>query len=224
MFAFGCVISDEEQYARYALPGIRLAAGEDPWLIERREQDCIFRAYNSILEEATANAELEGVILLHQDLEITDPHALDTLREAFADPQVAIAGVVGGVGVRGMGWWFSDDRYGAYGWDWLLDESREDRFDPGLFWLGNVEREADVEAVDGMFLALSPTAVRELRFDEQLHPGFHGYDTDICFEARKRGFRVQTRRIDVVHHNLSDLGDRREFINAHVAFGTKWGL
>jgi GT2 family glycosyltransferase len=228
VFAFGCVLSSEEQYENYARPGIELAGGPDPWVILRRDQTCIFSAYNSILEEACARADaeegLEGVILLHQDLTIADDRVLDTLRRSFAAPDVGIVGVVGGTGVRGMGWWFSDERYGAYGWDWLLDPEREELFDPASFWSANTVREADVEAVDGMFMAFSPGAARSLRFDETLRPGFHGYDTDICFEARKAGWRVRVEEIDIVHHNLSDLEDREHFIDAHVAFGAKWGL
>ncbi len=224
MFAFGLVVSSEEQLSRWALPGVVLCAGPDPKLIVRREADCIFSAYNSILDEARELPDLEGVLLLHQDLEIVDPRALDTLRTAFADPEVAIVGVVGGIGVRAMGWWFSDRGVGAYGWDWLGDPDLEQFHDPSDFWHSHVERSADVDAVDGMLLCFSPTAVRELRFDERLVPGFHGYDTDICFEARKRGFRVRTERIDVVHHNPSDLPDREQFVRAHVAFAGKWGL
>ncbi len=224
MFAFGCVLSSEEQYETYARPGIERSAGPDPWVLLRRDQECIFTAYNSILDEACARDDLEGVILLHQDLTIADDRVLDTLRRAFAEPQVGIVGVVGGVGVHGMGWWFSEERYGAYGWDWLMDPAREEIFDPASFWLSNTARAADVDAVDGMFLALSASAARELRFDESLRPGFHGYDTDLCFEARKAGWRVRVEEIDVIHHNLSDLGDREHFVEAHVAFGAKWGL
>jgi GT2 family glycosyltransferase len=227
MFAFGCVLSSEEQYEAYARPGIELAAQSepgDPWVLLRRDQDDIFSAYNSILDEACADDDLEGVILLHQDLTIADERALETLRRAFSEPRVGIVGVVGGIGVHGMGWWFSDQRFGAYGWDWLLDPAREDLFDPASFWLSHTERTADVEAVDGMFMVLSAPVARELRFDEALCPGFHAYDTDMCFEARKAGWRVRVEDIDVIHHNLSDLDDREHFVEAHIAFGTKWGL
>jgi GT2 family glycosyltransferase len=224
VFAFGCVISSEEQLELWALPGIRLAAGDDAWVIERRGADSIYSAYNSILEEACGRDDLEGVVLIHQDLEIVDPDALSKLRRRFADPEVGVVGVVGGVGVHAMGWWYGEGSYGAYGWDWLIDADKEQYFDPAGFWTGHVERVHEVDALDGMFLALSPGAARTLRFDEELAPGFHGYDADICFEARRQGFKVFTDAIDVVHHNSADLPDREEFVRAHIAFGRKWDL
>jgi GT2 family glycosyltransferase len=224
VFAFGLVVSSEQQLERYALPGIRLAAGPDPVVLVRREQDCIFAAYNSLLEEALELDDLEGVVLLHQDLEIVDGEAIPKLRRAFADPSVGVVGVVGGVGVRAMGWWFSERSKGAYGWDWLLDPEREEIFDPASFWHAHLQRSGEVDAVDGMLMAISAPAARELRFDERLAPGFHGYDTDFCFEARRQGWRVRAEAIDVVHHNPADLPDREEFVRAHVAFAGKWGM
>lgn len=47
-----------------------------------------------------------------------------------------------------------------------------------------------MEMVDGCILVLSPWAVANLRFDEERYSGFHGYDADICFEARSQGKRV----------------------------------
>jgi len=71
-------------------------------------------------------------------------------------------------------------------------------------------------------MALSPWAVRELRFDETLAPGFHGYDVDFCMAARARGRRVRVAEIAMAHHAQRGMSDRVGWVAAHVAFACKW--
>ena len=47
-------------------------------------------------------------------------------------------------------------------------------------------RTGEVETLDGFVLALSPWAVRSIRFDESLGR-FHGYDLDFCLQVREAG-------------------------------------
>jgi GT2 family glycosyltransferase len=75
--------------------------------------------------------------------------------------------------------------------------------------------------VDGFLLVLSPWAVRELRFDDELS-AFHGYDADLCFQARARGKRVVVDDLEVVHHSYGGIGDREAWISADLAFRRKW--
>jgi GT2 family glycosyltransferase len=82
----------------------------------------------------------------------------------------------------------------------------------------------DVDAVDGLLLVLSPWAVRNLRFDEDRFTGFHGYDADICFQARAAGKRVVVDEIAVVHHTKGGYGDLDAYRRCDQAFRAKWGL
>ena len=69
---------------------------------------------------------------------------------------------------------------------------------------------------------MSPWAVRELRFDESLG-NLHGYDLDICLQARAAGKKVVTADFRVVHHHSLDLvGDRDGWIAAHMRIADKW--
>ena len=53
----------------------------------------------------------------------------------------------------------------------------------------------EVDMVDGYLLILSRWAINELRFDERdVGPGFHGYDADICFQARGGAARCSPPR------------------------------
>ncbi len=60
----------------------------------------VFRNYNMLLDKAAAHEDLEALVLLHQDVELVDSDFAATVREALSDPEVAIVGCVGAVGVR----------------------------------------------------------------------------------------------------------------------------
>ena len=69
---------------------------------------------------------------------------------------------------------------------------------------------------------MSPWAVRELRFDESLGQ-MHGYDLDICLQARAAGKKVVTADFRVVHHHSLDLvGDPDGWVAAHMQLAEKW--
>ena len=49
--------------------------------------------------------DLEALVLVHQDAELVDDDFCDRVRAALADPEVAIAGCAGAIGVRSLAWW-----------------------------------------------------------------------------------------------------------------------
>ena len=76
--------------------------------------------------------------------------------------------------------------------------------------------------VDGFFLALSPWAVRNLRFDEGLMFG-HGFDLDFCLQARAAGRKVMTADLKLIQHRALELvSDLELWEEAHVQFARKW--
>ena len=79
-----------------------------------------------------------------------------------------------------------------------------------------------MDTVDGIVIVMSPWAVRELRFDESLGQ-MHGYDLDICLQARAAGKKVVTADFRVVHHHSLDLvGDPDGWVAAHMQLAEKW--
>jgi hypothetical protein len=238
MIVFGCAITDGSLWARFAKPGIDRVAEEDSLIVDIpstgldnpdhtfREQGLagsIFRNYNVILDRVADREDLEALVLIHQDAEIVDPDFTDRLRKAFADPEVAIVGCAGAVGVRSIAWW-----EGAVTWASMEHRYRESG--GGSIKGGAWDRETppphahtgEVDTVDGLMIAMSPWAVRNLRFDESLGQ-FHGYDFDICLQARAAGKKVVTEDIRVVHHHSLDLiGDLGGWIEAHIKVAEKW--
>src|SRR5215204_6465627 len=224
MIAFGVSITDPEQYERFAEPGMRLVAEPDSAILARGTAGSVFRSYNMLMDEASKLSGLEALVLIHQDAEITDPDFLQKLREAIRDPDVAIVGCVGAIGVRNIAWW-----EGSVTWASFTHRYTElgggDL--PALSWrkddLPVFAHTGEVDTVDGFVLALSPWVVRNVRFDESLGQQLHGYDLDFCLQAREAGRKVVTADFKVVHHHSLDLVSNPEtWIAAHMRVAEKW--
>jgi GT2 family glycosyltransferase len=222
MIAFGCSITDPDLYERCAEPGIRLAAEPDSEWLVREHAGSLFRSYNLLLDQAAELDDLEALVLVHQDAEIVDPDFCPKLREALADPDVALVGSGGAVGVRSIAWWEGSINWASY--THRFEEIGGGEL-PGLSWPDTVPSYAhtgEVDSVDGVLIVMSPWAVRNLRFDESLGD-LHGYDLDICLQARSAGKKVVTADLRVVHHHSLDLlRDPEGWIAGHMRVAEKW--
>ena len=224
MIVFASSITDPEAYARYAEPGIRLAAEPGSEVLANAAAGSIFRSYNLIMDSVAGRDDLEALVLLHQDAELASPDFCTTLRAALADPDVGVVGCVGAVGVRSIAWW-----EGSVTWASFTHRYTElgggDL--PALSWrkddLPAFAHTGEVDTVDGFVLALSPWVVRNVRFDESLGQQLHGYDLDFCLQAREAGRKVVTADFKVVHHHSLDLVSNPEtWIAAHMRIAEKW--
>jgi hypothetical protein len=224
MIAFGSAITSPELYGRCAEPGIRRAAEPDSELLALPSVGSICASYNALLERAARLDGLEALVLVHQDAEIVDADFCHKVRAALADPDVAVAGCVGAIGVRSIAWWEGsvtqasfvqryDDEHGAgdlpaFSWAW--DEA------PPYARIGAVD------TVDGFLLVLAPWAVRNVRFDESLGR-LHGYDIDFCLQVREAGRKVVTADFRAIHsHTLEPFSDAEEWMRAHIRIAEKW--
>ncbi len=225
VIVYGCAVTDGDEFARCAEPGIRrvLDADADSELLALASTGSIFRNYNLICERIADRENLEALVLVHQDAEIVDAEFSAKVRAELADPEVAIIGCAGAIGVRSMAWW-----EGAVTWASFTHRYEEMGGGeiPAISWHSGdpppYARTGEVDVIDGFVMALSPWAVRNLRFDEELG-GNHGYDVDLCLQARAAGRRVVTADLRVVHHHsLELLDDPEAWIRAHAALAEKW--
>jgi hypothetical protein len=220
MIAFGCIISEPEAYRRYAEPGIALARESDSRVYPFATVGTIGRSYNLLLESAAACEDLEGLVIVHPHAQLDDRDLTAKVRAAFADPEVAVLGVVGAREVRSIGWWEGSvsagpvvQRHAEFGGGEL----------PAFAWTDPRPAPAEVDVVDGFVLVLSPWAVRNVPFDEGLMLG-HGFDVDYCLQVRAAGRRVVTLDARVIEHRELDLIEDPElWIEAHIAMSRKWG-
>lgn len=198
---YGCVVGSWDRYNGYVAPR---TAGRR--VHTRFGETSIASAYNSILNTST---DLDALILVHDDLEIIDPHAEVKFLDVLNDPDVALVGVCGGTSDHSLAWW-NGERVGHQ----MLDSGPLD-FGP---------RTGDVAILEGSILCFSPWAVQVLRFDERFQ-GFHGYD-EICVAARRlHNKRVVVADVDTHHHNR--IGHNSQTIAeawaaAEAQFQEKW--
>jgi GT2 family glycosyltransferase len=214
MIVFGVAVSDEQQLGEWALPGIERVAEPDSRVITQRGFDSVQVPYNRILDEAARIPDLEAVILLHQDTEIDDPLLLRKLRHALADPRVAVVGPIGGSNVSSIAWW-EGTSFGRViapnvGLDRMIHSTT-----PFGWHL--------VEVIDGLMLALSPWAAREVRFDERFAQHFHGYDVDYCFQVRQRGRQCLVGPLQAIHYGTWKAERSASWIEAELSWQRKWG-
>jgi GT2 family glycosyltransferase len=218
MIAFGCSIIMPSVYAERARPGLELAAEPDSEIIALAASGSIARSFNLMVDKAASLDDLEALVLVHEDVEIVDRDCCTKLRRAFADPDVAVVGCLGATGVRDIAWWDGEIvwnsapySYGELGGGMLLLGPTARRPAPG-----------EVDTVYGVMLAFSPWAVRNLRFDESVGL-LHGYDFDICRQARLAGRKVLAADIAVAHHHSLDLVTQIEiWVSAHMRAAELW--
>jgi Glycosyltransferase like family len=224
MIIFGTAITSPEQYEKWAEPGIRRVMEPDSKLFAHQTTGSVFRNYNLMLDLARDEAELEALVIVHQDTELLDDdHFCTKVREALADPDVAIAGCVGAIGVRSIAWWEGAvtwasfiHRYEEVGGGDITAMTFSESMAPTFAELG------EVDSIDGFVMVLSPWAVRNLRFDESLGR-LHGYDFDICCQARAAGKKVVTANLPAIHHHSLDLiSDPDSWIEAYIRLAEKW--
>jgi hypothetical protein len=217
MIVFGCSIIVPEVYEQRARVGIDRAAEPDSRILAHAASGSIARSYNLMLDTAAGMEDLEALVLLHEDAEITDGDFGAKLRRALADPEVAVVGCVGATGVSDIAWWdgtmaanSAPYHYGELGGGQLPIRAADTR-PPG-----------EVDTVYGVMLALSPWVVANLRFDESIGM-LHGYDFDICQQARAAGQKVLTADLQIAHHHSLDLvRDIEIWVAAHIRAAEKW--
>jgi Glycosyltransferase like family len=173
------------------------------------------RAYNEMLEEAAAHADLEAVVIPHQDMRIEAAEFGATLRGLLADESIALIGASGGRGGTGLAWW---DGAELLGWFGAVIEDRVVVIGQRPHGVG------DADVIDGTLLIFSAWAAHNLRFDLRFEHDFHGYDSDISFQARALGKRVVVADLWCVHDALGKIGARRGgWVRAALEFDRKWG-
>lgn len=223
MIAFGSSIISPDVYERCAQPGIRLAAEADSEVFALQAAGSISRSYNLILDRAAAHDDLEALVLVHEDTEIVDTAFCQKLRIALHDPQVGLVGCVGTVGARSIAWWEGSSTLGSFmhrypelgGGEFLA-------FRPNGNGRWSYVRSGEVDSVAGFMLALSPWAVRNIRFDESLGPHW-GYDFDFSLQVRAAGRKVVAADLQVAcHQSLALVSNAEPWIAAHMRAAEKW--
>lgn len=212
VFAFVVPTADRARHERCAAPGIELAREPDSLVVTVEGGDAPALRVNEVLDRLALLPDLEGVVVLHEDLVLEDPAALVVLRDAFAEPSVAIAGLIGAAHTPHLAWW-EGEATGRLGTPHVPQGAAVAH-----------RRSGTVATVDGAFLALSPWAVRTLRFDAAQARDFHGYDVDLCATARHHGRRVVVVPIAARHEHHARFSDADRWARSDLRYRARWTI
>ncbi len=167
-------------------------------------------ALNVALDELATMPDLEAVVMCTRTFGSSTWTPAAIVRRAFADAAVALAGPVGSQGVAGLAWW-EGTGIGRAGTPHTLGDV-----------IHGVAPAGAVDALDGIVLCMSPWAVRVLRFAPELAADFHGYDTDLCFQARHHAKRVEVVELDVFHDHRPIFDDTDGWVRNELRFQQRW--
>jgi hypothetical protein len=202
MFAYGCCVGSWDRFMLNVRPRV---PGGSP-LLAASGHTGIVNAYNDFLD-AAEKRDIEGIILVHDDLEIVDPRAEEKFREVLSDADVGIVGVAGGGG-ESIAWW-DHAPVGHQQTDAML-------IDFGM-------RAGEVSYLEGSILVIPQRVVQRVRFDP-LFTEFHGYE-EICMVVRQFGMRVVVADIDTHHHTqlgFKSVASSRQWHRANELYREKW--
>jgi hypothetical protein len=158
--------------------------------------------------DAYQDADVEAVVLLHDDLEILDPGAEEVFLSALAEGGVGLVGVAGGSDRAGLAWWNVEP----------IGHQRTDAMN-----IDFGQRTGDVALLEGSILVFSPHAARMFRFDTHL-TGFHGYD-EISRQVTNAGLRAVVVDVDTHHHNSMGFKteeSHQEWLRGDRYYREKW--
>src|SRR6476620_10727204 len=79
VFAFGVCAGPSDKFERISQPGILASQEPDSLVMVLRGQQSIFAGYNQMIEQAVA-ADVEGLVLIHDDARLRDPEVSAKLR------------------------------------------------------------------------------------------------------------------------------------------------
>lgn len=225
MIIIGCVVDDDKLFRQQAEPGLNRVPDADADLWVYSLAGTIGRTANLILDHARNVPDLEAVILVRRDTEITDPAICATVRAALSKLRTSRSLARWAPPMRER-WRGGAARSAAGPSACGTPTAGRARWTPtpGARPGGTFAGPQRVDVVEGSVLAFSPWAVANLRFDESLVYDF-GQDVDLCLQAGAAGRAVTTADIGVrIHRELDVIADEDTagWVESHILLSRKW--
>lgn len=200
-----------EQYERFAKKGIDKQPDPKASLVVDAKGG-LADAYE-VARRILLDRPPQPVAFIHADLEIMDDEFTAKVMKACEDPEVACVGFIGARRPQSIAWW-EGEGVGQ------MHHGRQCNIQPGVYFK---EHEGEVDALDGCGVVLSPWGLRNLTFDAENFPAFHGWDVDVTTLARSLGKKVVVIDSEARHHTKGGYGDRAAYERANVNYRLKWG-
>jgi len=147
-------------------------------------------------------AQASGDILVfsHDDVEIVTPDFAARVQNHLSRHD--LIGVAGTTRLIGGSWAYA-------GWPYLHGQVGSRISNPGRLMVtvygAHSTAAVEVQAIDGVFLAVRREVLERIGFDEQTFDGWHLYDLDFTFSAHLAGFRAAVcQDVCLVHNSMGD--------------------
>ncbi|WP_330316304.1 glycosyltransferase [Streptomyces platensis] len=188
MIGYGVCVGPSDLFDRICRPGIERVRAPGSPLFTMRNQRSLFEAYNAMFDQAAANSEVTGLVMLHDDVELRK-NPVDVAGEVFQDESVAMLGSIGGSDTVSLAWWNEKPtRRGR-----IIDYASVHDY-------GGDQH--DVHAVDDVILCVNRWVIENVRFPVGRYRGFEGLGVILASMVRAAGKRVVVQDLqDVMHHN-----------------------
>ena len=179
-------------------------------------RDGLSKCYNEVLDARAGRDEI--VVLVHDNVFLTDSFIAEKLNSAVDRYGYVIAGVAGAVSLEIA----PDDRPTR----WLQPQPKANSGafecraeDETLVWWSFGVTPARCVALDGVLLAVDIARLKGVRFDERFKSDFH--DLDFCLTADTRGLLAGTTNIHLTR-KLPNAQISPDFEAAQSTFRAKW--
>ena len=182
--------------------------------------------YNEFLKDIRENhKDTDYAVLLHSDVAFDIVALVDRLKAT--EGKYDLVGLAGAKKVKAsqvpLTWYtgsipFPDERYGRISMDvgGRVEESFYNARTPGVI-------DTPVAMVDGLCLVLGKKMLEsDIQFDEQFTNDF--YDSDLCMECWRRGFKIGVFVLPTMHLSVGDSVNTNDFLAENEKFCKKWGL
>lgn len=141
----------------------------------------IAQAYN----KGAAQSNFPFLVFVHEDIVFHTQNWGKLLIAHFNSIEsVGVLGIAGSsyLPISPSDWWVPNTKYIHTN---FLSNHKNGKVGTGKHQIIGNQTPTKVYALDGMFLAVSKAVFKEFSFDESL-PGFHGYDTSICYRVSQK--------------------------------------
>ncbi|MFD3675670.1 glycosyltransferase [Streptomyces sp. NPDC058613] len=188
MIGYGVCVGPTDLFDRICRPGIERVRTPGSPLFTMRHQRSMFEAYNALFDQAAANSDITGLVMLHDDVELRK-NPVDVAGPVFEDGSVGMLGSLGGSDTVSLAWWNEKaTRRGR-----VADYDKVHDHGAGRF---------DVHAVDDVILCVNRWVIENVRFPQGHYRGFEGLGVILATLVRAAGKKVVVEDLqDVMHHN-----------------------
>ncbi|HSF53019.1 MAG TPA: glycosyltransferase [Algoriphagus sp.] len=182
----------------------------------------ICEVYNQGIEDAAYGI----VCFMHEDIRILTPNWGEVVFRNFSEnPSLGLLGVAGGdyKSLAPSSWFNFEARSDFPGKKYInLIQGFQDKSKEPIHELNNPrgQKLSKVACVDGVWMCTRKSIAQEIKFDEKLLKGFHGYDIDYSISVGQKHDVAVT--FEVLMHHFSEGKSTKGWVEAQIAVHKKW--